>query len=140
MNKILNAMKQENNVITTENGGVAYRSTMSALQDLFALGGSYRSRSDEDVIFLFDKAFKENEVYALRCLFYLRDVRGGQGERRFFRVVMKWLANNHPSAVLRNMKYIPEMGRVDDLYSLIGTPLEEEMFRYLKELVEEAIN
>jgi hypothetical protein len=131
MNKILNAMKQENNVITTENGGVSYRSTMSALQDLFALGGSYRSRSDEDVIFLFDKAFKENEVYALRCLFYLRDVRGGAGERRFFRVVMKWLANNHTEAMRRNMKFVPEMGRWDDLYTLVGTPLEKEMFSFM---------
>lgn len=78
MNTLLNAMKQIDNVTLTENGGVTYKSTMNGLMDLFAMGGAYRKRSDEDVILLFDKAFKEDETYALRCLFYLRDVRGGK--------------------------------------------------------------
>ena len=78
MNTLLNAMKQMNNIAYTENHGVTYRSTMNGLMDLFAMGGAYRKRSDEDVILLFDKAFKEDETYALRCLFYLRDVRGGK--------------------------------------------------------------
>ena len=71
MNTILNAMKQMDNITTTENGGVTYKSTMSGLMDLFAMGAAYRKRSEDDVIFLFDKAFKEDETYALKCLFYL---------------------------------------------------------------------
>ena len=78
MNTLLNAMKQMNNIAYTENHGVTYRSTMNRLMDLFALGGAYRKRSDEDCINLFKKAFEEDETYALRCLFYLRDVRGGK--------------------------------------------------------------
>ena len=77
-NTLLNAMKEQANIKRTENGAISYKSTMNGLMDLFALGGSYRSRSDADVIQLFDKAFKENETYALKCLFYLRDVRGGK--------------------------------------------------------------
>ena len=83
-NKLLNAMKEQNNYKLTENGGVSLRSTMNGIMDLFALGGAYRSRSDEDCISLFETAFNEDPTYALRCLFYLRDCRGGQGERRFF--------------------------------------------------------
>lgn len=128
MNTILNAMKQMDNITTTENGGVTYKSTMSGLMDLFAMGAAYRKRSEDDVIFLFDKAFKEDETYALKCLFYLRDVRGGQGERRFFRVATKWLANHHTDAMRRNLKYVPEFGRWDDLYVFVGTPLEDEAF------------
>lgn len=78
MNTLLNVMKQMNNIAYTENHGVTYRSTMNGLMDLFALGGAYRKRSDEDCINLFKKAFEEDETYALRCLFYLRDVRGGK--------------------------------------------------------------
>src|SRR5699024_9728174 len=89
---------------------------------------AYRKRSDEDCINLFKKAFEEDETYALRCLFYLRDCRGGQGERRFFRVVTRWLAREYPEAMRRNLKYIPLMGRWDDLYAFIGTPLENEAF------------
>ena len=126
MNALLNGMKQSANVCRTENGGASYKSTMNGLMDLFALGGAYRSRTEEDVILLFDTAFKEDEVYALKCLFYLRDVRGGQGERRFFRTVCKWLAKNHTEAMRRNLIYVPEFGRWDDLYIFVGTPLEVE--------------
>lgn len=131
MNTLLNAMKETNNVTFTENGGITYKSTMSGLMDLFAMGGAYRSRSDEDVIFLFKKAFAEDETYALKCLFYLRDVRGGQGERRFFRTVITWLATEHTAAMRRNLKYVPEFGRWDDLYEFVGTPLETEAFQIM---------
>lgn len=131
MNTILNAMKQMNNITTTENGGITYKSTMNGLMDLFAMGGSYRKRSDADVIFLFDKAFKEDESYALKCLFYLRDIRGGQGERRFFRIVTRWLAYEHTEAMCRNLKFVPEYGRWDDLYVFVGTPLEKDAFNIM---------
>lgn len=62
MNTILNAMKQMDNITTTENGGITYKSTMSGIMDLFAMGAAYRKRSEDDVIFLFDKAFKEDET------------------------------------------------------------------------------
>ena len=78
MNKLLNSLKNETNFIYTENGAVAHRTTRSDLLDMFALGGAYRTRSDEDVILLFKNAYEENPLYALKCLFYLRDVRGGK--------------------------------------------------------------
>lgn len=132
MNSILNSMKQIDNYKLTENGGLTYKSTMSGLMDLFALGGAYRSRSDEDCVFLFAKAFQENPTYALKCLFYLRDVRGGQGERRFFRVVAHWLAIHETEAMRRNLEYIPLMGRWDDLYVFVGTPLEKDAFDIMR--------
>ena len=102
---------------------------------MFAMGGSMRQRSDADIILMFRKAFAENEVYALKCLFYLRDIRGGQGERRFFRICMKDLAINNTEAAHRNMKFIPMFGRYDDLYCFIDTPLETEMFNFMKEIL-----
>lgn len=128
MNSLLNAMQEHQNMKLTENGGLAYKSTMDNLMDLFAFGGAYRSRSDEDCILLFKKAFEQNESLALKCLFYLRDVRGGQGERRFFRIVTKWLACNKIDAMRRNLHLVPEYGRWDDLYTFVGTPLEKEAF------------
>lgn len=128
MNSLLYTMQENNNHKVGENGDRVYKSTMSGLMDLFALGGAYRSRSDEDCILLFKKAFEEDEILALRCLFYLRDVRGGQGERRFFRVVTRWLARDKTEAMLRNLKFVPEMGRWDDLYAFVGTPVEKAAF------------
>ena len=128
----LNNLKQANNYTLTTNGATTHKSTLNGLMDLFALGGAYRSRSDDDCITLFKKAFEEDEGYAMKCLYYIRDIRGGQGERRFFRVTLKWLADNHSDAVLRNMEYIPLMGRCDDLYVLDGTPLEKDMYKFMK--------
>ena len=136
MNTFMNALKNENNYTLTENGAVTYRSTLNGLLDLFALGGAYRTRSDADCINLFKKAFEENETYALKCLFYLRDIRGGQGERRFFRVIIKWLANNHTEAIRRNLKHIVSYGRWDDLYVFLGTPLEKDAFQLMRDQLE----
>lgn len=128
----LNALQTATNYDYTTNGAVKHKTTQSALLDMFALGGAYRNRSDEDVILLFKEAFEENPVYALKCLFYLRDVRGGQGERRFFRVCLKWAASHYTEEIRRNLENIPEYGRYDDLYTLVGTPLEKEMFAFMK--------
>lgn len=133
MNNFLNGLKNETNIGYTENGAVKRNTTNSALLDMFALGGSYRKRSDEDCILLFKKAFEENPVYAMKCLFYLRDVRGGQGERRFFRVCMKWAANNYTEAVLKNLQNISLFGRWDDLYVFDGTAIENEAYALIKE-------
>ena len=135
-NKLLEAVKSMNNVSRTENGAITYKSTMSALYDLFSMGAAYRTRSLEDCIFLFKKAFDENPTYAMKCLFYLRDIRGGQGERRFFRVVTKWLAREHTDAMKRNLQYVPEFGRWDDLYIFVGTPLERDAFELMRSQLE----
>ena len=132
MNKFLNGLEDATNYTYTENGAVTHTTTKSALLDMFAMGAAMRSRSDEDVILMFRKAFAENPVYALKCLFYIRDIRGGQGERRFFRLCMKDMAKNNADAAKRNLKYVPEFGRWDDLYVFEGTNLENDAFEFMK--------
>ena len=131
--KYAKALENEFNYKLTENGGLAHKTTCDAVYDMFALGGAYRKRQDSDCVFLFVKAFEENPTYAMKCLFYLRDILKGQGERRFFRVCIKWLANNQTDAIRRNLKHIPEYGRWDDLYEFVGTPLEKEMWAFMYE-------
>lgn len=133
-NTFMNTLKDETNYKYTENGALAHKTTNSAVYDMFALGGSYRTRLDNDVILLFKNALEENETLALKCLFYLRDIRGGQGERRFFRVAYKWLAQNHPDIARRNLIQLSEYGRWDDLiYICIGTPLEADAMKIVKD-------
>ena len=132
MSDFLNAMKNATNFTYTENGALTHKSTGTDLYDMFALGGAMRTRSDEDVILMFQKAYKENPVYAMKCLFYLRDVRGGQGERRFFRTVMKYMAKYNADAIRDMIQHIPEYGRWDDLYVFVDTPLEKDAFEFIK--------
>ena len=129
----LDRLKEATNYTFTENGALTHKSTLSGLYDLFSLGGAYRSRTEEECITLFLKAYAEDPVYALKCLFYLRDARGGQGERRFFRVVFKYLACNDFERVRGLVKYIPEFGRWDDLFALKGTALYFEALELIKQ-------
>lgn len=132
MNRFLNGLENATNYTYTENGAVTHTTTKSALLDMFAMGAAMRSRSVEDVILMFKKAYEENPTYALKCLFYIGDCRGGQGERRFFRVCIKWLANNYPDVMRRNIQYVPTYRRWDDLYALVDTPLENDAFEFMK--------
>jgi hypothetical protein len=132
MNRFLNGLENATNYTYTENGAITHTTTKSALLDMFAMGAAMRSRSDSDIILMFRKAFAENPVYALKCLFYIRDIRGGQGERRFFRICMKDMAINNVEAARRNLKYVPEFGRWDDLYVFEGTALEADAFNFMK--------
>lgn len=132
MNKFVNALRAKTNYTETENGGVAHKSTLSAVYDMFAFAGAYRTRTDEDCIVLFQKAIEENEALALKCLFYIRDIKKGQGERRFFRVCMHWLAVVAPEVAIRNLPYIADFGRWDDLYCFVDTPVETPMFEFIE--------
>ena len=131
-NTFMDALEAQYNYKFTENGAIAYRGSGSKVYDMFAFGGAYRSRNEADCMNLFKNAFEEDADLALKCLFYLRDCRGGQGERRFFRVCYKWLAKNEPAAAIKNLKYVPEMGRWDDLLYLIGTPVESAVAHFIE--------
>ena len=136
-NSFMNALKNDANFTYTENGAVTHKTTKSDVYDMFALGGAYRNRTDEDVILLFKNALDENETLALKCMFYLRDCRGGQGERRFFRVAYHWLAQKYPKIARRNLIQISAYGRWDDLiYVCLGTPLEREALTIIKKQFE----
>ena len=133
MNTFMNSLNSTYNYKRTENGALAHKSTGSAVYDMFAMGAAYRSRSDADCILLFKNAFEEDETLALKCLFYIRDCRGGQGERRFFRVCMRWLAENHPERAAALAEYVPEYGRYDDWFKIyFGTPVEGQVIKMMK--------
>jgi len=131
---LFDALENEMNYGLTENGAVKHITTKNAILDMFAMCGSYRNRSDEDCIVAFKKALAEDVSLAIKCLFYIADCRGGQGERRFFRVCFRWLAIEHTKVARRNLKAIPTYRRWDDvLYACIDTPLEKDALQFIKE-------
>ena len=133
MNTFLTGLKTQTNYGLTENGAVKHNTTQSKVLDMFAMCGAYRNRSDEDCIVAFQSALQEDVTLAMKCLFYLRDIRGGQGERRFFRVCFKWLCTELPEVAIRNLDNISEFGRWDDLiYGTLDTPVFEEAMTIVK--------
>lgn len=132
-NTFMNYLTNFSNYKHTENGALAYKSTNSKVYDMFAFGGAYRNRMPEDCILLFKEAYEENKELALKCLFYLRDCRGGQGERRFFRTCFRFLCNKEPAVARNLLIHVSEYGRWDDLiFVSIDTPVEEDAFKIIR--------
>ena len=120
MSHIEQELKRQENFTTTENGAIAYKTTGSALVDINYKVSSFRNSSEEEIIASFDKAYYENKEYALKWLFFARDIREGLGERRLFRICYKRLADLDPHAFFINLEHIAEYGRWDDLIILVG--------------------
>lgn len=130
---MLEFLKKEANLTHTENGATTYLSTQSECLDLFATIGALRRESDEEITDRFLRAYAENADLAMKTLFFARDVRGGIGERRVFRVILKWLAANEPQSLEKNLPYIAEYGRWDDLLALMGTACEDKALHLIRQ-------
>lgn len=126
------ALKNESAKTYTENGAQALNTTGNAVLDLFGTIGALRNADDNRIATKFAEAYKQDRLLATKCLFYARDVRGGLGERHVFRTLLKYAATHHQEALRKNLLLIPEYGRWDDVYALIGTPLEEAMWRVVR--------
>ena len=120
----------------TENGAAARNTTGDARLDLFATIGSLRRADPERIELLFAEAYQADPLFALKILFYARDIREGLGERRVFRILLQYLAEYHPQAVIANLDLIGVFGRFDDWYCLIGTGVEDEMWSAMKQQLE----
>ena len=133
---MLEYLKNEANRTYTENGAVTHASTYSDCLDLFATIGALRSSDEQEILNRFVRAFTEDPDLALKTLFFARDVRGGLGERKVFRVCLRWLAHNAPASAKKNIPYVAEFGRWDDLLSLLGTPCEKDAMHLMKQQLE----
>ena len=133
---MLEYIEREANYTYTENGAVTHATTGSDCLDLFATVGALRSAEDKEIINRFVRAYAEDPDLAAKILFYARDVRGGLGERHVFRTVLRWLSENRPETVKKNIEHIAEFGRWDDLLILLGTPCEAEMLACIRTQLE----
>lgn len=118
---MINLIRKElKNNSMTENGAKGYKTSGYALLDLNYQVSSLREAPEEEIKLLFDAAFYENKKYALKWLFFARDIREGLGERRLFRICYKRLAELDTDSFIRNLENISEYGRWDDLVLMLG--------------------
>ncbi|MBS4462317.1 DUF2828 family protein [Aerococcaceae bacterium zg-B36] len=116
----ISELEKQLNTTVTENGDIAFKSTLNANLDLFALMGGMRN-NHKDLKALFTEAYYENPKTAIKNLFYLRDVRNGMGERESFRTLFKVLMTLHEDKEFFSnvFEYIAEYGRYDDLLVML---------------------
>lgn len=127
MSAMKNTLNDEYNVSVTENGAVGYRTSGKELLDLNFAVSSLRRATPADIAARFTRAFFEDQVTAMKWLFFARDIRGGLGERRLFRVVLEYMAKNSPEYVKPVIRLVPEYGRWDDLWCLFDTDLQGDV-------------
>ena len=133
---MLNFLKKEANKTLTENSAATNITTGSDCLDLFATIGALRSEPDAEAIIRFDRAWAENADIAVKTLFFARDIRGGLGERKVFRAILRHMADDMPSAVQKNLWAVPEFGRYDDLLTLLDSPMRHDVISYIKSLLD----
>lgn len=136
MNAIKNELNNEKSF--TENGAVGYKTTGKKLLDLNFAVASLRSMSEQQVINKFMDAYYEDPVVAMKWLFYCRDARQGLGERRTFRVALKYLAENINQSMVENLvKYVAEYGRYDDMWCLLDTKVAPTVYECIATQLDE---
>jgi len=111
MNTFVSAV--QNQEARTTNGMRARKSTANACVDLFFKIGASRGK---DITKDFVAAYVENREIALRIAQWVRDVRGGAGEREIFRQILKYLDKHHPTDAALLLMKVPEIGRWDDIF------------------------
>lgn len=114
--------------VATENGCVAHSSTLNACLDFFGQVGASRGL-ESSILPKFLKAFCEDQKTATQILFWLRDIRGGQGERDLFKAFIPYVVTKEN--IDRILTMILEVGRVDDMFIFIGTEFERNVLRLL---------
>ena len=122
---------EESNKIETENGALGYKATYNKLVDLNFLTSSFRGAFVEDIQRRFAEVYNEDPVYALKWLFYARDVRGGMGERRLFRACLNWLYDSYPNVLIHLIHLVPEFGRWDDVIYLARPEYNDEVTEFI---------
>ena len=131
------AAREERTYTFTENGARAKNTSGDSCLDFFSTVGSLRDTDLNRKIRLFENAYNEDPLSALRILFYGRDVRGGLGERDTFRQLLRYAAIRYPEYIKHNIHLIPFYGRWDDLYELIGTECEDAMWNVINKQIYE---
>lgn len=117
MSQLFNVMNQ---TARTANGDLTNHSSLNPCVDLFFAAGSSRG---QDISVKFMNAYHSDSDIALRILLWMRDIRGGAGERQQFKNILKTLIAND-LVDERLFKVIPEIGRWDDLEVFFGTKFE----------------
>ena len=114
----------------TCNGANAFEHSENHLLEFFSKAGSLYTKkesyygNESSALELFKNAWRADAEKAMKLLFWLRDCRGGAGNRSGTREILTWLGNTHSEWVNANINLIPKYGRWDDLTALYNTPCE----------------
>jgi hypothetical protein len=119
------------NGTTTWNGALSHSTSGSPTVDLFY--AACRGLSGERLEQLLTASYQHDPLLTLKIVAYVRDVRGGKGERALGRQMLKWLGTHSETTkcqLIGNIEQFVNYGRYDDVFELMDTPLKGFVVSY----------
>ncbi len=80
----------------TANAALTHSTSLNNVVDLFFIAGASRNMTEQNICQMLDRAWVEDSDLTIKLVFWAGDVRGGAGERRFFRTALQWLFRHQP--------------------------------------------
>lgn len=116
VSKLVNAVRQKDE--RTFNNAVTNSTSLNSIVDLFFIAGASRTMPEDEIVKMLAKSWVEDSLLTLKTIFWAGDIRGGAGERRFFRIALKWLNNNFKDSLNKNISLVSYYNRWDSLFGL----------------------
>ncbi len=117
----------------TEKGAKSYSVSGDPRVDLFFKSvrgmpcASPEKPADAYLESLLEECWKVSPMDTLKLGFYIRDCRGGKGEKALFWAFCWWLLRSHPSELGTNIQHVPFFGSWKDLLRVFSGTLSEEI-------------
>jgi hypothetical protein len=80
------------------------------------LAGSFRNISKSEIIVLLEKSWLNDDLLTLKLIFWVGDIRGRAGKKRFFKLALKWLEQNYSQVLIKNIEFF---NRWDSMFELV---------------------
>ena len=129
--KLVNVTRQEDTL--TDNMAVTNSTSLNSVVDLFFIAGASRKMPTADIEHMLEMAWIEDSLLTLKCIFWAGDIRGGAGERRFFRTALNWLNTRYKSTFDKNYTQVPEFNRWDSLFQFQEKQVLDFIYKALTE-------
>ncbi len=140
MSEVLSKIRKELYKLSEMDYDHEEESSITAIESFIKDISYLRNASEEEIINRFNDILLFNYDESLKFLFFVRSINSGLGERRIFRVLLKYLAKENPSMIENNIRIIPKYGRWDDLYALFDTSLEGRVVTIFKSQIQKDLN
>ena len=124
---------KDKELTTTANGAKVYKTTKSEVLNFFYDVSSMRSKSEDVIVERFTNSMFSNPSDTLKLMGYVRDVRGGMGERRLFRVGMKRMVEVFKNRInFENLfDFISDCGRYDDYIDIMHSVKDDDLYKQM---------
>lgn len=137
--KLFKALEKAPNA-ETANGANTYDSSNNGFLDFFYEAGNARTKDEEDIYTLVENSKVCDKENTVRLVGYMRDVRNGLGERKGFRLAMKYLITNGLNVKPKKLfDWCMEYGRADDYFEVVYSSYKGEELKEFTEVIKKAL-